>query len=206
MGRAAPPPSPTVLDNSRASLGWQRGGACNLVPDGPSRCLDDRDGRERERVLTLQSKTITKHALTLRLLNNSDRWSHFPYWKAENNYLVNIFWKITKDLSLGTTGVTIHSFFFFSAKSGHNTTPKSQVLFDKVLNNTTDVWHKDIRLNYSVQKLVLDVQAECLYIKCKVSKAAIQLYFARSIYILVNILLFDSYKSKMYQNKLISTI
>lgn len=113
MGRAAPPPSPTVLDNSRASLGWQRGGACNLVPDGPSRCLDDRDGRECERVLTLQSKAITKHALTLRLLNNSDRWSHFPYWKAENNYLANIFWKITKDLSLGTTGVNIHSFFFF---------------------------------------------------------------------------------------------
>lgn len=158
MGRAAPPPSPTVLDNSRASLGWQRGGACNLVPDGPSRCLDDRDGRERERVLTLKSKAITKHALTLRLLNNSDRWSHFPYWKAENNCLANIFWKITKDLSLGTTGVNIHSFFFFfPAKSGHNPTPKSQVLFDKVLNNTTDTktsdWITECRNLYLMYKL-----------------------------------------------------
>lgn len=37
----APPPVPSAPSSSTANQGWPLAGAYNLVPDGPSRCLDE---------------------------------------------------------------------------------------------------------------------------------------------------------------------
>lgn len=62
VGTAAPPPSPSAPDCSITSQGWQHGGACSLVPDGPSLCLGDRDekGEIENRVWPYNQKLLPK--------------------------------------------------------------------------------------------------------------------------------------------------
>lgn len=46
----APPPVPSAPSSSTASQGWPLAAAYNLVPDGPSLCLDERKKKKKGKI------------------------------------------------------------------------------------------------------------------------------------------------------------